>query len=194
MIVSLTLKCDWAGCKATVTVPLRHDAAENVGWRQENYGLFSLHLCPEHRKHNSFKLKEQTERSKRRPVRKRWAAHNCFPGHRLRDWKNDDRSSRGVRVPACQARLDLHPASGELLDGWRRLAVDDVMGLIPNLSLDDLMVLGGREVQPVGEASQPVAYALPPPHAAVPAKSTAGIRIAAAVYLASRSICEDADG
>jgi hypothetical protein len=62
MVVGLTIKCDWRGCKATIDVPCRHDAIEAAGWKQENYGLFSLHLCPEHRRHNWFKVREQLEK------------------------------------------------------------------------------------------------------------------------------------
>jgi hypothetical protein len=61
MVTALTIKCDWRGCKATITVPCRHDAATERGWKQESYGLFSLHLCPEHRRHNWFKVREQRE-------------------------------------------------------------------------------------------------------------------------------------
>jgi len=60
MVVSLTIKCDWHGCRATVELPC-HEAAEERGWKQESYGLFSLHLCPEHRRHNWLQVREQTE-------------------------------------------------------------------------------------------------------------------------------------
>jgi hypothetical protein len=56
MVTALTVKCDWRGCKATVTVPLAHDALQHVGWRQENYGLFALHLC----RHSWFAVRQQT--------------------------------------------------------------------------------------------------------------------------------------
>jgi hypothetical protein len=42
-----------------LTIPKEHDAAERHGWKQENYGLFSHHLCPEHRRHNWFQVREQ---------------------------------------------------------------------------------------------------------------------------------------
>jgi hypothetical protein len=47
MVTDLTVKCDWRGCSAVVTVPLAHDALQHEGWRQENYGLFALHLWPQ---------------------------------------------------------------------------------------------------------------------------------------------------
>jgi len=61
MVVSLTIKCDRQGCRATVDLPCRHDAAKEPGWKQETYELFSLHLCPEHRRNNWLQVREQTE-------------------------------------------------------------------------------------------------------------------------------------
>jgi hypothetical protein len=58
MVTALTIKCDWPGCKATLTIPCEHDAAEHRAWKQETYGLFSLHLCPEHRRHNWFQVRD----------------------------------------------------------------------------------------------------------------------------------------
>jgi len=62
MVIGLSIKCDWRGCKATINLPCEHDAGESQGWKQENYGLFGMHLCPEHRKDNWFKVREQPEK------------------------------------------------------------------------------------------------------------------------------------
>jgi hypothetical protein len=51
MVTALTIKCDWRGCSATLTIPCQHDASQRQGWKLENYGLFSLHFCLEHRRH-----------------------------------------------------------------------------------------------------------------------------------------------
>jgi hypothetical protein len=57
----LTIKCNLHGCKATITVPHGHDAAERHGWKQEAYGLFSHRLCPEHRRKTWFQVREQID-------------------------------------------------------------------------------------------------------------------------------------
>jgi hypothetical protein len=59
MVTALTIKCDWRDCKATITIPCQHDAAQHAAWKQESYGLFSMHLCPEHRRHSWDEVRVQ---------------------------------------------------------------------------------------------------------------------------------------
>jgi len=61
MVTELTVSCDWRECKASITVPCRHDALEAQGWKQESYSLFSMDLCPEHRRHNWFMVRGQRD-------------------------------------------------------------------------------------------------------------------------------------
>jgi hypothetical protein len=37
MITSLTIKCDWQGCKATLTIGSAFQEWEQHGWKGENY-------------------------------------------------------------------------------------------------------------------------------------------------------------
>ncbi len=65
MITALTLKFDWPGCEATITIPCQHDAAERKGWKQETYSLFSLHLCIDHRRHSWDQVRVQQFKSQK---------------------------------------------------------------------------------------------------------------------------------
>jgi hypothetical protein len=60
MVIAITVKCDWAGCKATLTYECERKAPDLKGWKRETYDLHSMHLCPAHRRNNWFKVKEQT--------------------------------------------------------------------------------------------------------------------------------------
>jgi hypothetical protein len=50
MLVTFTIRCDWPGCKATLTgdTPLAITAAR---WKAEREALgYCRHLCPEHKR------------------------------------------------------------------------------------------------------------------------------------------------
>ena len=48
MIRSLTIACDWPGCRVELTFPFRTLRPDAPGWKVENDGPYSLHLCPVH--------------------------------------------------------------------------------------------------------------------------------------------------
>lgn len=48
MIRSLTIRCDWPGCRAELTFELRTLRPDAPGWKVECEGVYSLHLCPSH--------------------------------------------------------------------------------------------------------------------------------------------------
>ena len=48
MIRSLTIRCDWPGCRAELTFEFRTLRPDVTGWKVENDGVYSLHLCPSH--------------------------------------------------------------------------------------------------------------------------------------------------
>ena len=48
MIVSLTIPCDWPGCRERLTFDFRTLRPNAPGWKTEADGGYSLHLCPVH--------------------------------------------------------------------------------------------------------------------------------------------------
>jgi len=50
MLVSLTIRCDWPGCNATLTVAYRAEIAQQHRWKAESDGDYSQHLCPAHKR------------------------------------------------------------------------------------------------------------------------------------------------
>jgi hypothetical protein len=58
MLVSLTVRCDWPGCSAEVSVPNVPQAESKAGWKAENDGRFLLHLCPKLKRHNWLAVRE----------------------------------------------------------------------------------------------------------------------------------------
>jgi hypothetical protein len=59
MIIELTIKCDWPGCSATITLPCRHDAANDKAWKEESHSLYAMHLCPNHRRRSWQAVREE---------------------------------------------------------------------------------------------------------------------------------------
>jgi len=59
VITAITIKCDWHGCKATLNYQCGKVATDLKGWKREDYSLHSLHLCPDHRRHSWFEVKQQ---------------------------------------------------------------------------------------------------------------------------------------
>ena len=57
MVTALTIRCDWPGCKATIEVANQANAVNDRGWKAEAMSLFSMHLCPEHRRNDWHKVK-----------------------------------------------------------------------------------------------------------------------------------------
>lgn len=53
MIQSLTIGCDWPGCRAELSFAFRTLRPDAPGWKAETEGAYSLHLCPAH-KHKSW--------------------------------------------------------------------------------------------------------------------------------------------
>ena len=63
MLTSVTIKCDWAGCGATLTyVPRLPFPDKHFGWKHESDGHYSHHLCPAHKHHPWHKVLEQIPR------------------------------------------------------------------------------------------------------------------------------------
>jgi hypothetical protein len=53
MLTSVTIKCDWAGCGATLTYEPRLPFPDKrFGWKHEGDGHYSHHLCPKHKRHS----------------------------------------------------------------------------------------------------------------------------------------------
>ena len=48
MITSLTIRCDWPGCRERLTFDFRTLRPEAPGWKTETGSAYSLHLCPAH--------------------------------------------------------------------------------------------------------------------------------------------------
>ena len=58
MVIGMTIRCDWPGCKATIEVANQATAIDDRGWKAETVmSLFSMHLCPAHRRNNWHKVK-----------------------------------------------------------------------------------------------------------------------------------------
>ena len=52
MLVSFTIRCDWPGCKATLTVAYRAEIGQKHRWKAEGESDYSQHLCPAHKRHD----------------------------------------------------------------------------------------------------------------------------------------------
>jgi len=52
MLVSLTIRCDWPGCKATLIVGYRAEITQQHKWKAENEGDYSQYLCPAHKRND----------------------------------------------------------------------------------------------------------------------------------------------
>ena len=51
MLVSLTIRCDWPGCRATLTYDFRLLRPDPVtSWKAETDNVYSCHLCPTHKR------------------------------------------------------------------------------------------------------------------------------------------------
>ena len=48
MLTTLTIRCDWPGCQATLTYEFRLLRPHEPGWKTETEGAYSMHLCPAH--------------------------------------------------------------------------------------------------------------------------------------------------
>jgi len=63
MLVSVTIKCDWTSCGATLTYEPRLLTPEpHHGWKTEMESAYSLHLCPKHKHHAWHKVRDQLPR------------------------------------------------------------------------------------------------------------------------------------
>jgi len=63
MLTSVTIKCDWHGCEATLTFAPRLPWPDpSCGWKYESGGWYSLHLCPKHKRHDWHRVREQIPR------------------------------------------------------------------------------------------------------------------------------------
>jgi hypothetical protein len=58
---ALTIRCDCPGCKATTEVANQANAVDDRGWKAEAMSLFSMHLCPEHRRNSWHKAETAQE-------------------------------------------------------------------------------------------------------------------------------------
>ena len=50
MLTHLTVRCDWPGCTAVVTVEHLAQSIHKAGWKVESEGNYSMHLCPAHKR------------------------------------------------------------------------------------------------------------------------------------------------
>ena len=48
MIVSLTIRCDWPGCREQLTYDFKTLRPQAPGWKTEAENVYSMHLCPAH--------------------------------------------------------------------------------------------------------------------------------------------------
>jgi hypothetical protein len=57
MLISSTIRCDWPGCGASITVENKPGAIKATHWKAENDGCYSLHLCPDHKRQDWFAVR-----------------------------------------------------------------------------------------------------------------------------------------
>jgi hypothetical protein len=58
VIVSLTIRCDWPGCRERLTYDFATLRPQAPGWKTESDHAYSLRLCPPHNRKSWDAVKE----------------------------------------------------------------------------------------------------------------------------------------
>jgi hypothetical protein len=61
MLVSITIKCDWPGCTAAVTLDAMPQSVTKAGWKMEHDDYRAYHLCPAHGEKSWQELYQEQE-------------------------------------------------------------------------------------------------------------------------------------